>query len=567
MKELVLYHGLCLTMLFLTYLGCKDSRKKIDGNLKLVFVMTSLIIFSDCLWNFLFYLKIENLFVLYSVNIIYFIAEILAVFEWMCFSLKTLASDFYKKNLNKILVSIPAVIVSVLTFTTPISGFIFSVKEGQYIRGTLFSIDVIIKLCYLLLPSIYAFRCAQKETHKYIKKQYTLLAIYCIPVILAGIFQTIFNIDLNCVAPVLGLAIVYKFGLANEAKDNGDLVKAIAQSYSAAYIINTDNHNIRTIVMEKEQEESTITDKRNYEKWINNGVRIQVLPEDRITVEKGFQIHNVLKHLKNKNTYSLMYKVNSEAGQEYNKATFMKAFSDEDRHELFLGIEKMETRQILLQERENFENEREEFERVKESFTSVIANIIEARDVDSGEHVLRVKSYTQYLCNQIMEDYPEYGLTPLTVRYITNGSALHDIGKIMIPDSILLKTDKLTPADRKIMETHCEKGCLILDKLPKDLDAEYTKYAKEICRWHHEKYDGNGYPDGIKGDQIPISAQIVSLADCFDALTSKRVYKDAMSKEEALAMILDGKCGIFNEKLLDCLKKICASQICLDDKK
>ena len=565
MSEHILYHGLCLAVLVLTYLGSKGTRNQLAKSLVMVYEMIALIVASDCAWGILSYCGYSGAGMLYFVNIVYFTAEILGVYAWMRFTLKTLNSYLYKNNTYRILLTVPAVLVSVLTLTTSITGWIFTIENGAYVRGKLFFVDTVLKLCYLLFSSVYAFIMSRKESRKYIRRQYFLLAVYCIPVVVAGIFQSIFGIDLNCVAVILGLAIVYKFGLANELKENGDLVNAIANAYSAAFIINTDDHTMRALSHDGTYSElASLAAFSKYKECIYSGILARVVPEDRIMAEKGFSVRNILKQLTNKISYSFIYKIIAEDGsEEYNKATFFKAFSDEDRHELFLGIEKLDTQQILLQEKEALESEKEEFERVKESFTNVIANIIEARDIDSGEHVMRVKSITQYLCNQIMEDYPEYGLTPLTIRYITNGSALHDIGKIMIPDAILLKPGKLTDEEMAVMKTHSEKGCVILDKLPADLDAEYTEYAKEICRWHHEKYDGRGYPDGLVGDQIPISAQIVSLADCFDALTTKRVYKDAISKEAALKMILDGECGAFNDKLLDCLQRS-FDRICQD---
>lgn len=556
MSENLLYHGLCLFVLFLTYLGSKGQKNRLSKSLEFVYAMIGLLILSDSMWIIASNTGMNNPFTLYTVNIVYFAAEIFGVCAWMWFTLETV--DGKTKKTRNILLSLPAGLILLMTFTTPLTGFIFRIDSGEYIRGSLFVIDVIAKIGYLVFASIFAMVKSAKAQRRYLKKQYFLLASYGIPVIVAGALQAITGLDFNCVAPVIGLAVICKFGLSNEMKDDSDLVKAIAEAYSATFIINTDDNSVRTLSADDSYRSlAYLTETTTYEGCVKESVRKHVVPEDRLSVEHGFAIESILANLKEKNSYSVLYKVDSENSQEkYNKATFMKAFSDEDRHEIFLGIEQIETRQILLQERNDLENEKEEFEKIKESFTKVIANIIEARDADSGEHVLRVKEYTQYLCNQIMEDYPEYGLTPLKIRYITNGSALHDIGKIMIPDATLLKPGKLTKDEFEVMKTHCEKGCTILDKLPNDLDEDYIKYAKEICRWHHEKYDGKGYPDGLVGDEIPIAAQIVSLADCFDALTIKRVYKEEIPADEAFQMILDGQCGKFNEKLLECFSKV-----------
>lgn len=558
----VLYHCLSLAVLIWTYLGSRGEKKKLATSLEVVYMMTALIIVSDCVWSVLDHYNFGNEPILYGVNMLYFIAEVVGIYTWALFVAKTLEAKWIENKGSVIVVSLPVVIIILMIITTPVTGFIFSIEDGKYVRGSLFYIVSLIKLGYLLAFSVYACTSASQEKQKYMKRKDKLLALYAIPVLVGGILQVVLGADLNCVAPVLGLAIIYKFGIANEAKDNVDLVKAIAKSYRATFIIDADNHTARALSSEGNYKQvATLTNTLSYEDVLSLSIKLNVMPEDRIRVERDFALSNVLKQLETKNTYTVIYKTNSESEQKlFNKATFMKAFSDMDRHELFLGIEKQEMRQLIVQEKEDLEEERENFERVKETFTTVIANVIEARDVDSGEHVLRVRSLTQYLCNQVMQDYPEYGLTPLKIRYITNGSALHDIGKIMIPDSILLKKGPLTKEEYEIMKTHCEKGCTILDKIPSDLDEEYAKYSREIVRWHHERYDGKGYPDGLSGDNIPISAQIVSLVDCFDALTSKRAYKDPVSKKDAFNMIYNEECGVFNIDLLDSFKKVLKQQ-------
>lgn len=191
---------------------------------------------------------------------------------------------------------------------------------------------------------------------------------------------------------------------------------------------------------------------------------------------------------------------------------------------------------------------------INEDITELLGNITEARDTESGTHIKRVKGYTKILATHLKEDFPEYGLDDEQIALITSASALHDVGKIMIPDAILRKPGKFTPEEFGIMKTHCEKGCEILKMAPKGWDKRYLEFSMEICRYHHEKSDGRGYPDGLTGDQIPISAQIVSVADCFDALTTKRVYKDAFELEEAFNMIVNGECGTFSEKIMTSFK-------------
>ncbi|MBQ0018123.1 MAG: diguanylate cyclase [Clostridiales bacterium] len=194
--------------------------------------------------------------------------------------------------------------------------------------------------------------------------------------------------------------------------------------------------------------------------------------------------------------------------------------------------------------------EAEQQNRLNDAIIETIGEIVEARDYESGEHIHRVKDYVRIIAEDIMMNYPEYGLDEEQVNLIAKCSSLHDVGKVMISDNILLKNGKLTDEEFAEMKTHCEKGCYLIDKSTAEWDENFRLTSLQICRWHHEKYDGRGYPDGLKGDEIPISAQIVSIADCFDALLSERSYKPAYSVDKAYKMILNGECGVFNEKLI-----------------
>lgn len=185
----------------------------------------------------------------------------------------------------------------------------------------------------------------------------------------------------------------------------------------------------------------------------------------------------------------------------------------------------------------------------------ILGTVVEYRNLESGEHIKRVKGFTRILAEQLMKDYPEYGLTEHMIEVIVSASSLHDVGKITIPDQILLKPGRLTKDEFEYMKSHTTKGCNILNSIQDIWDDEYQKTSYEICRHHHERYDGNGYPDGLSGDDIPISAQIVSVADVYDALVCERCYKDAIPKDKAFHMILTGECGIFSPKLLECFRK------------
>ena len=185
----------------------------------------------------------------------------------------------------------------------------------------------------------------------------------------------------------------------------------------------------------------------------------------------------------------------------------------------------------------------------------ILSNIVEFRNGESGTHVLHIHVLTELLLGQLIRKTNSYKLTRSEISLIGIASALHDIGKIAIPESILNKPSKLTYDEFEMIKTHALIGADMLKNLPLRQQEPLVKVAYQICRWHHERYDGKGYPDGLVGDEIPISAQVVALADVYDALTSRRVYKEAYTHERALKMIFDGECGSFNPLLLECLKE------------
>ena len=196
---------------------------------------------------------------------------------------------------------------------------------------------------------------------------------------------------------------------------------------------------------------------------------------------------------------------------------------------------------------------------VRESNAAVIdmlSSVIEYRSLETGQHIQRIRMFTKILLEDVARNYQEYNLTPHKIRLITESSSMHDIGKIAISDSLLNKPGRLTREEFEVMKTHTLKGCEILSGLDRLQDQEYLQYAYQICRYHHERWDGTGYPDGLKGNSIPICAQVVAIADCFDALTADRVYKKAIPSNKAFSMILNGECGAFSPRLLECFKNV-----------
>ena len=188
--------------------------------------------------------------------------------------------------------------------------------------------------------------------------------------------------------------------------------------------------------------------------------------------------------------------------------------------------------------------------------TRILSNVLGSRNSESSEHILHIRTATEIMLRKLIEVTDAYHLTEAEISLITTASSLHDIGKIRIPEEILNKPGRLTDEEFRIMKTHSELGAAIIWDMHFSQEHPLVHTAWEICRWHHERWDGKGYPDGLKGEEIPICAQVVSIVDVYDALTSERCYKKAFDHDTAIQMILDGQCGQFNPILLNCLKEL-----------
>ncbi len=194
---------------------------------------------------------------------------------------------------------------------------------------------------------------------------------------------------------------------------------------------------------------------------------------------------------------------------------------------------------------------KKKLQKTNEFLINALSSVVEFRSLETGDHIKRVKYFTSKLLEYLMEFFPQYGITEEQASLITHASALHDIGKIAIADNILLKPGKLSDDEYEEIKNHTIYGCEILEKFHQD-DNPFYQYCYDICRHHHERHDGNGYPDGLKGDEIPLCAQIVSIADVYDALVTERVYKSPYAVEEAVRMIKEGECGEFAPDVLYC---------------
>lgn len=195
------------------------------------------------------------------------------------------------------------------------------------------------------------------------------------------------------------------------------------------------------------------------------------------------------------------------------------------------------------------------------SLIECLCSIIESKDMVKKNHNEHVRRYTELMLEKVMRFYPDYGLTAEDCDRICKASIMHDIGKISVPDKIRQKPSRLNEDEYLVVKNHTKRGKQIFDAVlatmsPQDEDYKLFQYCAEICMYHHERYDGNGYPMGLKGDDIPIAAQIVGLADAYDSLVSERIFKNAYSREHAFDMIVEGDCGVFSTRILEVFRMV-----------
>ena len=196
----------------------------------------------------------------------------------------------------------------------------------------------------------------------------------------------------------------------------------------------------------------------------------------------------------------------------------------------------------------------EEIQKLSQSIIESLATAIEFRSGDSGEHVRRISALTTWMLTELRDSgYPGCDFTDEQIGQIATAAILHDVGKIAVPDQVLNKPGRLTAEEFELMKTHTVRGCELLEQIPQYHSNPLFRYAYDICRHHHERVDGRGYPDGLQGDELSVWSQVVALADVYDALTNKRVYKPAFTHEKAMEMIRTGQCGQFQPALVDAL--------------
>lgn len=262
------------------------------------------------------------------------------------------------------------------------------------------------------------------------------------------------------------------------------------------------------------------------------------------------RIANVIELYSQRN--ALMSKLSSKDGELHTTKRRMQLQYDElseKNAELLLMNNSLIERNNILMENAN------QVERIYSNLVEQIANLVEFRNEESGEHIKRVCGYSEIILHGLMEEFPEYNLTEDKIQKISFAAVLHDVGKIAINDNILCKPGALSQKEFETIKTHTVIGAQIINNMKDIMDEETFTYSKDIALHHHERFDGNGYPEGLVGDETPIWAQVVAVADVYDALSSQRIYKAAFEHDQSLAMILNGDCGEFNPKILKVLAK------------
>lgn len=307
----------------------------------------------------------------------------------------------------------------------------------------------------------------------------------------------------------------------------------------------------------------------------NMGSIAAILLDLIMPVMNGFEVLEVLKE-KNVISKIPIIMITGEDSLEYEKQCYDYAIVDYIRKpfhprivrrmvqnviELYRyqsHLERMVMERTVTVEEQNklLREQSEKLHKMNDMMIETISNVVEFRNLESGQHVKRVRKFTRCLAEEVMRLYPEYADKKDDLDVIEQAAAMHDIGKIVIPDSILLKPGKLTKEEFEIMKTHTTRGAEMIASIVKLESEDYYNYCYQITKYHHERYDGRGYPDGLVGEAIPIAAQIVSIADVYDALISKRVYKEAYGRDSAYHMILNGECGVFSPKLLEAFRAV-----------
>ncbi len=321
-------------------------------------------------------------------------------------------------------------------------------------------------------------------------------------------------------------------------------------SFQRMYVVDLDKDTCQVIRLggQKRQEKPTV---RKLSRIVAAYERTRIYPADLDNFRaKRIYLTSSSAFSKGRKEVYFDMRVRDSLGPDYHWYTMLIRRAQHNENRLIClakCVDELKQQEIL----QHKYDEQIRYQKFSEKVIDSLGALVEFRDSDSGEHIMRTKQLTRIVATYLAAHEPAYGLTPEKIEKIAMAASMHDVGKISIPDAILNKPGRLTAEEFEIMKSHTTKGFDILNSIEVGQDDEFSTYCREICRYHHERYDGRGYPDRLVGDEIPIWGQIVSLVDVYDALVSPRVYKPPYSHERALEMIVNGECGVFNPKLLE----------------
>lgn len=504
--------------------------------------------------------------IMYVINALYFVAIVSVAAAYLIYVYLRLGFLRKDKSTAIMLISLPATIVGILAVTAISNQLLFYMNETvNYVRGPLYHMYTGAIVFYYgsgIVLSVIAYVKERRRTGKNKSDNTYLmtgLIVYAAFNLLCFLIQWVTQFNFYSMGATLSVCIfvilmIYgqvgkssnflakkdqELEHMNEAlKEEREVKEFFLTGYFAAFYVNLNEHTYKVYFCDDDKYKGSDDFFELAEK----------ICEDFVAGEDGMNIINLLrpeairKLLISEKQHQIIVRSANREGQHFILMHIVRG-ADEDHAAIgFTDVDDLVKRRM------------KEARRMDQShqLIEMLGGMVESRNMESGEHIQRVKYYTRILAESMMKKYPEYELDMHKIELIVSASALHDVGKIKVSDTILLKPAKLTVEEFNTMKGHTLLGFEIVNKMMIGLDEEYAGYCKDIVLYHHEKYDGNGYPEGLKGDQIPIAAQLVSLADCFDALTTKRVYKNAYALDEAYEMILHGECGQFSSKLLDC---------------
>lgn len=556
----------CILLLMLTFIFSTKLFRKNKWTVPIEVVLATVFIVLTLISEMVFFIgqyrgNLSNA-VNYTVLSVYYCSIAAAAASYEMYIYNRLIRFKRKFTVIQAVIWIPTILIAALSITAFKNELLCAfTSEGKYVRGTFFYLYSGIQLAYYIIGLWITLRIYFKNKSDADAYLSLGLAIYAIPNIVFFLLQIFhgfntYSAGISVASVAFAVSMIYGQSKKNQRMKEEEKAKVEAvqaelnkvKEYSEYFLV---GHYSCFYVDLDTHKYTVFKGRRDKFTWTEDFFELmERYCKEVFCGEDGMSVLNVLKPevlrsiIIEKKEHMMIVR---DANKKQPRFVMLHIARGEDDNHVALGFIDVDD---LVKRRGKEQRRLDQSHQIIE----MLGGVVEARNLESGEHIQRVKHFTRILAEDMLDRYKEYNLDYHKVELIVSASALHDVGKIMIRDNILLKPDKLTSEEFETMKTHTTIGCEIVKKTMKGVDEEYYKYCYEIARYHHEKYDGKGYPEGLKGEEIPIAAQLVSVADVFDALTSKRVYKDAYSLDEAYNMILKGECGQFSSKLLDCFK-------------